>query len=385
MTPGRAEEGGERRRFVWPPRPLPPETEAPARSRTAGDGPTASPTPAISPTPTGRAARAAPAPPSPSGDFARPGPLAGIGAALDAFEREWLGRTGVAWRARKRRLGWVADEDACPRCGEPASPAPAPPARADRPAGEAAACTACAETRPHWERFVRVGLYNGPLREAIHDLKFRRWRRVGHELGMELGERLAAAAWAEGIDPRRLVLVPVPMPWWRRMTRGIDHTLTLARGAREVTGAGVVRALARRGWAGLGFRASQTRVAPGRREENVRRAFRVRVGRAAVLRRAVGAGKILVVVDDVRTTGATARSACRTLRRALRTPGGRTRARSAEPNARLRLWMAVLAVAPGRPGTPRAHTPRSGAEARREAGRGAAGQKSEPVRLTNEE
>jgi predicted amidophosphoribosyltransferase len=130
----------------------------------------------------------------------------------------------------------------------------------------------------------------------------------------------------EGTDRERLVLVPVPSTFRRRMARGIDHTLVLARGVREVTGGRIVRALARR------HRPSQVGLPMTERKRNVSGTMRLR--RPADL-----GGCTLIVIDDVRTTGATMTEACRALVRGLKE-------REMVAGA---VWAAVLGVAVERP------------------------------------
>lgn len=275
------------------------------------------------------------------------------------IERAWLGLRAVAfgedvgsWRPDVfgtwcqgcgRTLGGEAgpnsrrdgiDDDATPwDTHDEHAATPDGPLVAARPS-----CSVCAGARPPWQRVVRLGEHTGELRRAIHELKFDRWRRSGEALGRALGVQLAHAA-----EGRRLVLVPVPMSWRRWMARGVDHTLVLAQAAaRAARGTGcparVMRALRRM------HRPSQLEVAPSRRQANVATSFRVR---DPLWTRCLGLiyqqpQSIVVVIDDVLTSGSTMRAACRTLIRRTSTTQAHPRHESpASPE----LWAGVAAVA----------------------------------------
>ncbi len=256
------------------------------------------------------------------------------------IEATWLGVTRGTIEARAAALGWEADALSafCPRCGRTSAPFEA---------GDGG-CPACRSKRLPFDRLVRLGAYDEPLSGWVREVKFSRSHhagvRVGELLGRQIG--LAAAALGDGA-PARFVLVPVPTPWRRRVARGIDHPAVLARAAshalnREGVPARVWRPLAR------AYRPMQTRSGGPARAGNVRGSMWVR--RGGPLRRwlrrndalselrALPADElgstVFVVIDDVTTTGATLREACRTLRRALKAGG--------IPIARL--WAGVVAV-----------------------------------------
>lgn len=268
-------------------------------------------------------------------------------------ERTWLGPTHEPFAQRAAETGWRPDEpDAyCPHCGATVGPYEiatpedldalddeltddeADATDLDAESQGPARCLRCRNRRLPWDRAFRLGSYDGLLRDALHELKFTRFRAVGSTLGRLLGARLAAALDDAGVDRSRLALVPVPMSRRRRLARGIDHTLVLARAVRAVTGGSIINALARR------HRPSQLDVPPSDRRANVSGSFRLR-GRA--VRPDQLAGWTVIVIDDVRTTGATLREACRTLRRGISRadPSGR---RAGSP---ARLWIAVAGVTP---------------------------------------
>jgi len=146
-----------------------------------------------------------------------------------------------------------------------------------------------------------MGPYAGGLRILIHELKFRGRRRVAARLAEGL---LADPASSATLAPPG-VLVPVPLHPRRRRERGFNQSEVLA----EEIGR-------RCGWRvapGALVRRKETAAQPGlsaaARRRNVAGAFAVR-------RPAQIAGRVVVLVDDVVTTGATARACAQALRRA---------------------------------------------------------------------
>lgn len=270
--------------FVWPPAPTP---ESPGAAPIA---------PAI-------------APPS-----AAPGRANRLVEALRAAERVWLAPTALPLARRMQEEGWSPDpfEAFCGRCGGGIGP------YEESEFG----CAACRDLKIPWDRFVRLGEFRDPLRQWVHEVKFTGWRRLGDDLGRLLGERLLEA----GLEMGRAVVVPMPTMIWRRTARGIDHSAILARGVAAAVEGRVVRGLRR------SHRPSQRTLSPAERSRNVSGAFR-RSGREDF-----GGGPV-VLVDDVRTSGATLSAAARALK-------GRQKAGFA-------LWAAVVGVAsePDRRGT----------------------------------
>lgn len=232
------------------------------------------------------------------------------------MERVFLDITARPLRERAVEAGWAPDDasEYCARCGRTLH------AKAALPEG----CDTCRGMRLAWSRIVRLGEYAGPLRTWIHEVKYTRWRRLGHDLGEMLGQALLAR-WIEhgglSLEP---VIVPVPDASLRRLLRGIDHAMVIARGVQAATGWRLAQPLHRR------FGSSQVSVAPSERATNVARSFGIRKGFDIDQFR----GGTVVLIDDVLTTGATLRTCARLIASACRKGG-----KGGGPN----VWAAILA------------------------------------------
>jgi ComF family protein len=160
-------------------------------------------------------------------------------------------------------------------------------------------CSQCRGSHFHFDKAIRLGPYEGVLRELVLRLK--------HSTGETLAE-LLGELWVEVAQPRLQeigadVIIPVPLHWWRRFRRGYNQSEALAcRLACRM------RLPCRPGWLRrIRHTPQQTSQTPSARKENVRGAFRARSW--ARLR-----GKVVLLVDDVLTSGTTCNEAARALR-----------------------------------------------------------------------
>lgn len=192
------------------------------------------------------------------------------------------------------------------------------------PSGNPIACPAClAAIHPvdEWDEAYRDALASlceggavadfvaawyfereGPLRTLMHRLKYGGMTRIGEEFGRTLGERVGEA----GLGESDLV-VPLPLHRSRMRERGYNQCEYIARGVSAVTGRPVRTDLLRR----ARFTPSQTSLGTRARQENVLGAFALRRKAPSAV-----AGRTILLVDDVVTTGATMRSCASVLRRA---------------------------------------------------------------------
>jgi ComF family protein len=169
------------------------------------------------------------------------------------------------------------------------------------PLGIDGLCGACRSRRPRFA-YARAALRYGDLaREAIHAFKFGGRRTLADPLG-DLLAGLGLSA-LPGAAPD--VLVPVPLHPRRARERGYNQALLLARRLERAWGVPVVADALRRAVATQ----PQADLDAAARKRNVRNAFAVNYPELV-------AGRHVVLVDDVLTTGATAGECAMSLRRA---------------------------------------------------------------------
>jgi len=140
------------------------------------------------------------------------------------------------------------------------------------------------------------GSYEGILREWIHLYKYSRVKTMLRPLADLLASALPR-------DERFDLIVPVPLHWRRRWNRGFNQAELLARDLAARFGIPCTAALRR-----VRATASQTGLSNSGRRKNVATAFAIRRHRVA--------GRNVLLVDDVMTTGATAAACGSVLRRA---------------------------------------------------------------------
>jgi ComF family protein len=159
---------------------------------------------------------------------------------------------------------------------------------------------------PAFVRAVAYGVYQGRMRAAIHALKYGRLLPAARWLG-----RMLATAMAELADeaPAEMLVVPVPLHRTKYAERGFNQARALAEGAlgelRRTHPAWRLH-LASKTLMRLRATESQAGLDPHERRVNVRGAFMVSDAQAVK-------GRHVLLVDDILTTGATARAAAQAL------------------------------------------------------------------------
>jgi ComF family protein len=181
-------------------------------------------------------------------------------------------------------------ESVCRRCAAPTGP--------DHREDD---CPRCRDRRYHFQAAMALGVYQGPLREAVIRMKQSAHESLTLSMGYLLADQFRETLTESAPD----LLVPVPAHWLKRVWRGGNgpDLLVEAMGKRlRVPSADDVIRCRRR-------TQKQGTLLPSERVANVRDAFAFNSEYDIV-------GSHVLLVDDIMTTGSTASEAARTLRRA---------------------------------------------------------------------
>lgn len=203
---------------------------------------------------------------------------------------EIVGAPGALCAACWQGFSFVAAPQ-CACCGDPFA----------EHLGDAALCAGCLARRPLFRRARAALAYDTQSRRLV--LPFKHGDRT--DIARACGGWMARAG-AELLAEADLI-APVPLHWRRLLMRRYNQAQLLARAlARAEAGARLAPdLLRRRRWTG-----SQAGLRAKERRRNVREAFDIHPRWAAEV-----AGKTVLLVDDVLTTGATAEACARVLQR----------------------------------------------------------------------
>lgn len=220
----------------------------------------------------------------------------------------------------KRLIGWILDclyPRECAFCGQPAgeesgyicegclkkisfrrySSCEICGAESTQDEPTAFICSLCLKHRPAYRRAFITMRYSGAVRELMQNFKYRRGLYMLPDF-----VRFLHAAWLTQIEPMNLgieAIVPVPMHRDKFRIRGYNQAELLAKGLAGSVGVPCfAHALCRR----KTQNASQTNLKREARLKNARLAYHPGKEIQQV------AGKVVLLLDDVMTTGATAES-----------------------------------------------------------------------------
>ena len=177
----------------------------------------------------------------------------------------------------------------CDRCGDPVAGA----------IDHDFICYACSSEKPSFDGARSVVRYDGVVGDALRRFKYQKalW------LAPDLAELLRNGLHAEYPDVLFDCIVPVPLHHVHRRERGYNQSAVLAfelsRRIRCKSRPGLLRRIRPT--------ATQTHLTASQRLSNVKNAFQP--GRAATL-----AGRHVLLIDDVMTTGATVNACAKALK-----------------------------------------------------------------------
>jgi ComF family protein len=165
------------------------------------------------------------------------------------------------------------------------------------PLDETGRCTLCRLGLQGFDAVYSYGSYEGALRKLIHVYKYDRVSTLAKPFGRLLAQVLPR-------EQQFDVVVPMPLHWTKLWQRGFNQSELLAQEIARRWNVPVEKPVRRRRAA-----KPQAGLTNAQRRANVAHVFQAAKGKPL-------AGKRVLLVDDVFTTGATASSCARVLKRA---------------------------------------------------------------------
>jgi ComF family protein len=205
------------------------------------------------------------------------------------LSEKFVSRPGAIEPALWARLTFLS-APCCFHCGFPF----------ETDAGPEAVCGACAAKAPAYHRARAAVAYDDLSRALVLELK-----HAGRRDGLPVFAAWMNQAGAELVAEADLI-APAPLHWTRLAARRFNQAAWLAQALGKLSGKKVAYAALARVKGGK----SQAGMDAGQRRRNVSGAFRVRPESRRLI-----AGKNILLIDDVFTTGATAEACARALKR----------------------------------------------------------------------
>lgn len=161
-------------------------------------------------------------------------------------------------------------------------------------------CYRCQNIHPPWQRLIAVSSYDEPLRWLINRMKFNGHTELGYALSRLLLLKWLSERRAHGLAKPQLVL-PVPLYRLRQWRRGFNQSALLAKPLAHWLNAKYSETLLVR----KERRDEQKKLSAELRKSNLKEVFCC-TGKVA--------GKRILLVDDIVTTGSTIHEICNILK-----------------------------------------------------------------------
>jgi ComF family protein len=189
-------------------------------------------------------------------------------------------KKGWRWCLDCQNKVTILDGILCEKCGLPQV--------------EAGVCDTCLADRPHFRALRAWAVFDDPIRTALHKLKYRRNIAMGDSLATQMTGFVEELNWP--ID----MVIPIPLGRRRMKERGYNQVGMIAKPLAMLLNIQYAPKQLRR----RKETRSQVGLSIAERRENVHAVFEAGAGVA---------GKSILVMDDVSTTGATLSSSAEVL------------------------------------------------------------------------
>ncbi len=162
-------------------------------------------------------------------------------------------------------------------------------------------CKECRKKKVYYDSGYSACKFDSPVRELIHLFKYGKRRYLASFLGGLILEHVRERADVSRCD----AIAPVPLHWWRHWRRGFNQSAELSRYLSKRLRIPLIK----RNLTRVRHTRPQVGLSPDERNDNIKNAFKVR-------KPAKIAGKKILLLDDVITSGATLNECARVLKKA---------------------------------------------------------------------
>lgn len=185
------------------------------------------------------------------------------------------------------RIQWI-EEGTCEKCGK------------QEVIGGMKLCNDCAHSIHHYDQGMALFTYTRSGKKIIQEMKFEGNIKLAKWLGIKLGKKLKSMDW-EDID----IILPIPLHPNRLKERGFNQSLEIAKAMIYSIKIPINNDLLIR----IKDTPHQTDLSKIDRQKNIKNAFQIQ-------QEDLIQGKVILLVDDVYTTGSTINACAEILRKA---------------------------------------------------------------------